>query len=88
MMLKNCHERYDRHRKGIVAAFAAGLLTLSACHLPDNLWVNVISSGALTATNVLISALANRTAEQLFGTTGSAGGGVSLANGAGGDHAP
>jgi hypothetical protein len=34
----------------------------------------MISSGALTATNVLVSALANATAEQLFGTTGSAGG--------------
>lgn len=73
-------------RTGWLAAGAISLLSLSACEVPDNLWVNMISGGALTATNVLVSALANRTAEQLFGTTGSAGGAVDMGGEEEGDH--
>jgi len=61
---------------------AIGVLSLAGCEVPSNLWVNIISGGALTATNVLVSALANATAEQLFGTTGSAGDVVDMGGGA------
>ena len=82
-----CRNRRRANRGRSVPLIAAlGLLGLTGCAVPNNLWVNIISSGALTASNVLVSALANRTAEQLFGTTGSAVGGLDLGDDEADDH--
>ena len=82
-----CRNRQRANRDRAVPLIAAlGLLGLTGCAVPNDLWVNIISSGALTVSNVLVSALANRTAEQLFGTTGSAGSGVDLGGDEAGGH--
>ncbi len=55
----------------------------SGCNLPNNLWVNVASSGSMTAANGFVSALVNRITQDVFGTTGS--GGEVVAGDSGGD---
>jgi hypothetical protein len=73
-MLEKVQRGRGSCRRGWVASAAISLLSLSACEVPDNFWVNLTTNAA----NSFVGAGVNSVAEQVFGTTGSAGGTVDM----------
>lgn len=62
-------------RKLILALLVVSTFITSGCNMPNDFWVNVASSGSLTATNGFVSAFVGSITQDLFATTDSGGGG-------------
>lgn len=58
-------------RTWMVTLLAVVFLAFPGCVLPNDFWVNIGSSGSVTATNSFVSALVNNFTQDLFGATGS-----------------